>query len=298
MKPTVDRALEALGGEGPVCAITAGWQEREAEIEALQESISRDVVNLLLHRRGDQVFQEDRDLFQAHRQRQNRLRELQSLYRLRLSLVLKAARQLMRRDGDPDLIAPERRAAIESVRTLDRHHLRRIREIHAAFEDRWHCSRRASVDRHRSQLAEILAASAALLVAGGHVAVLLNRLRLFELGALMVGKPLIAWSAGAMALSERIVLFHDSPPQGRGDPEILETGLAVFKGVLPLPHARRRLRLDDPVRVSLFASRFRPCRCVALDEGASLRWNGSDWSAGPGTRCLGEDGKVYEMGVK
>jgi hypothetical protein len=46
------------------------------------------------------------------------------------------------------------------------------------------------------------------------VAVLVNRLRLFGLGDLVADKTVFAWSAGAMAVSERVVLFHDDPPQG------------------------------------------------------------------------------------
>ena len=64
---------------------------------------------------------------------------------------------------------------------------------------------------------------------------------------------------------------------------------------MALPHARRRLDLEDPVRVSLFARRFAPDACVALDDGASLHWDGARWIAGPGTRQLDPAGAVPEM---
>jgi peptidase E len=60
----------------------------------------------------------------------------------------------------------------------------------------------------------LLAASHAVLIAGGHIAVLLNRLRLFDLSAVLRERPVFGWSAGAMVLTSRIVLFHDSPPRG------------------------------------------------------------------------------------
>jgi hypothetical protein len=117
--------------------------------------------------------------------------------------------------------------------------------------------------------------------AGGHVAALLNRLRLFDVASVVGERPIVAWSAGAMALSERIVLFHDSPPWGAGNAEVLDHGLGLCPGVLPLPHARRRLRLQDPRRVDLLVRRFAPLRCVGLDEGSKLRGRGAVWAGEP-----------------
>jgi len=87
-------------------------------------------------------------------------------------------------------------------------------------------------------------------------------------------------------------LFHDSPPQGPGDPEILDSGLAMCRKIVALPHARRRLQLDDPVRVALFARRFSPATCVILDEAADMRWNGEHWWAARGTLRLTRGGKL------
>ena len=100
-----------------------------------------------------------------------------------------------------------------------------------------------------------------------------------------------------MALGELVVLFHDSPPQGAGDAEVLAAGLRAYPGVLPLPHARRRLRLADPLRVALLARRFTPLSCVALDEGARLDWNGRGWSLPAPLPWLEEDGRVVSRRV-
>jgi hypothetical protein len=151
------------------------------------------------------------------------------------------------------------------------------------------------VARHRRELRQILRGCAALAVAGGHVAVLLYRLRLFDLASLLDDQLIVAWSAGAMALAERVVLFHDRPPQGAGNAEVLDFGLGLFPAVVPLPHARRRLALDDPVRVGLLARRLLPATCVAMDEGAFLHWTGSVWRSGPGTLELLPDGGVTQM---
>jgi hypothetical protein len=59
--------------------------------------------------------------------------------------------------------------------------------------------------------------------------------------------PVFAWSAGAMAVTDRVVLFHDSPPAGPpATPRSSAHGLGLFPGVVALPHARRRLRLEGP----------------------------------------------------
>ena len=73
---------------------------------------------------------------------------------------------------------------------------------------------------------------------------------------------MIAWSAGAMALTDRIVLFHDRAPQGPGHPEVYGSGLSLLRDVVLLPHARARLLLDDTARMAVFARRFAPARCV------------------------------------
>ena len=48
-----------------------------------------------------------------------------------------------------------------------------------------------------------------------------------------------------MAISERVVLFHDSPPQGPGAAEVLDAGLGLVGDVVVLPQPEFRLRLDD-----------------------------------------------------
>jgi hypothetical protein len=99
-----------------------------------------------------------------------------------------------------------------------------------------------------------------------------------------------------MVVSERVVLFHDNPPQGAGDPEVFAPGLGLCRGVLPLPHARRRLRLDDAARVGLLARRFAPLVAIALDDGSGLVRKGSGWAAAPpGAWRLTPEGALEEI---
>ncbi|MEM9293713.1 MAG: Type 1 glutamine amidotransferase-like domain-containing protein [Acidobacteriota bacterium] len=270
LQPIIVDALRRLEIDGPIATVTAGWQEREEEVDELREHVGREVVNLRLHARADAAFEAHPELFNALRRRQNRLKDLQRLYRRRLHPLLESTRQLLRLPDPGALIDPERQDALELVRHLDGHHCRRIAEIHDRHDALWRARTEAALKPDREELASILEGAAAVTIAGGHVAVLLNRLRLFGLPELLVGKPVIAWSAGAMACAEHIVLFHDRPPQGAGNAEILDRGLGLVPGVLPLPHASSRLQLDDPVRVGLFARRFAPMAALTLDQGDSV----------------------------
>jgi hypothetical protein len=258
--------------------------------------IGRPVVSLELYRRYDEVLTADVELALGLRGRQEQLRRLQELYRLRLDHALPPVRQLMARKGRGAFLDEHRRAAISAVRTLDRQHVQRIHKLHREFDEQWRPAKRPAVAEHRRELGELLDGAAVLAVAGGHVAVLATRMRLFDPLGLAAGRiPLVAWSAGAMVLTERIVLFHDRPPQGAGNPEVLEPGFGLVKSLVALPHAASRLRLGDPVRVAAFARRFSPAASVALDEGSRLLIRDDHWLPGVNTRALGRSGKVRRL---
>ena len=293
--PTLADAVDAAGVAGRLASITAGWQEREAEDVELHEHLGERTVNLRLYERTEAIFARDGDLFRAHRERQDRLRELQAIYRRRLAGLKQAAWQLLEASGDETLLAPERDDAVRAMARLDTHHLVRVAEIDAEFEARWRPRERSAVARHVREIESILAGCAGLAIAGGHVAILVNRLRLFGLADLVGGRAVFAWSAGAMAICRRVVLFHDSPPQGEGVAEVLASGLGLVRGVVALPHARRRLRLDDERRVALLARRFAPDRCLALDDGALLLFDGGRVRRAAGVRSLLAAGSTAEL---
>ena len=146
---------------------------------------------------------------------------------------------------------------------------------------------------HRADVAGLLAGAAAVVVAGGHVGVLADALHLFNIAA-SLRSPVIAWSAGAMALTDRIVLFNDRAPQGPGHPEVYCSGLSVLRNVVALPHASARLRLRDAPRRAVFARRFTPARCVLLENRTRVD-TGSDGNCPRGTRVLAADGRVTTL---
>ena len=300
LQPTLAQAVESLGIRGRIAAVTAGWEEREAEDQELSEHLSGRTFNLRIWERGEDVYARDPELHAGVRERNEKLRVAQELYQLRLGHALAAAREILRKGLPPGfqkIYAAESDSAIENIRALDREHLARIRELNEEFYERWKPWQRELVAQHREDLARRLRDAELVCIAGGHVTILLRRLRLFGVLDLLDAQPIIAWSAGAMVVSERIVLFHDDPPQGAGSAEVAELGLGACSGVVPLPHAEKRLELGDRERVALFARRFAPDLCAALTPQTRLDWDGTRWSAQAGTRKLDASGQLVEAGA-
>lgn len=293
-EPNLSDCLDSfeLPNDGPIAVVTAGWQEREGEDEELDKHLGGRSVDLELYKRADRVFRSDPELMQAHREMQRELREIERLYDMRLSFAREALLQLLGEIGEARVVEPEQEHAIRQLRELDAWHLERIISIRDEFEERWKPAKRESVAREREAVGSILREAAGIVVTGGHVAVLMNRLRLFGVRELLGSKTVIAWSAGAMTLTERVVLFHDHPPQGAGNAGILEQGLGLCPRLVALPDGRKRLSLDDPHRVSSLASRFAPAACIVMGDGDVMSWDGRSWNAPAGVSRLTPAGTV------
>jgi len=298
-RPTLDAVVRSLfpsGLAGPFATVTAGWQEREPDDGELSALLGGRVVRLELYRRWLDVQERDPEYATAERAQQEMLAELADLYLLRLDYALQAVYALQRRAGTDRLggtmterIAEPVAEAVTAVRELDAAHHRHQGLVRGEFSARLQPHDRPVIASHRASVASLLGEAGALVIAGGHVGVLAEVLHLFNVAAAL-RSPVIAWSAGAMALADRIVLFGDRSPHGPGHPEVHGRGLGVVNDVVPLPHARARLLLDDTPRMAVFAQRFAPARCVLLEAGTRVELSGGDLP--PGTRVLTEDGHV------
>ena len=156
--PCVARVLEGWKCSGPVAVVTAGWEERESEIdemrahlagepppdgaapadalEACTPSRGWDTVGLGLSARALRLFDDDPELLAALRQHTDQRQRLSELYRLRLDHAADAVYALLA-DVDEqraELSRAEADDALESVRALDRRHLQRLRELQTRFE--------------------------------------------------------------------------------------------------------------------------------------------------------------------
>ena len=273
--PSLGAAVSGLGVTGRVALVTAGWQEREPEDDELAEHLGHRTVNLKLHARGEELFEEDPELREAHRERQDALRHRQDFYRIRLEHALAAEQVIRQRAAPPEIALFEAEASVEGIRELDRAHLAACARQHQAFEGRIRLEQRPALLRHRRELAAIVSGCQAIGIAGGHVATLINRLSLFGLARLAAGKIVFAWSGGAMAITDRVVLFHDHPPQGPGATEVLDAGLGLVPGVVAMPQPEQRLQLDQPgsaERIERLVRRFAPARCLLLQSRSRVTW--------------------------
>lgn len=280
---------------GPVAAITVGWREEEsstAEIDREAALVGRRVTPLLLGERVRRVFGRDPELAAAHRALQDDLRVEEQLYQTRLKQAVEARHALGRMSVAEGPRARYLEAAWQDILAVDRFHL----ETQAGFWDEFRRAirpwERPSLSADAEEVVGLLGGSAVAVVAGGQVAVLRNRLRLLGLGPVLAGLPLVAWSAGAMALSRRVVLFHDRLPFGSAKPEIYGEGADLLPGAAFFPDARRRLALDDRESLGELAGRVAPERAVLLDPGDRLDLRDGVWSSPDGIRLLGPAGEV------
>lgn len=288
--PTLGEAVAELGVEGRIAAITAGWQEREEEDDDLREHLDGRTVNLRLHARAEEVFRKDPAFHNAHRERQAILRHRQDFYRIRLEHALDAQYVIDNRSAPPDILEDEARASIQAIRDIDRMHLELCRRDWQAFDERWRPFERPAIAEQRAEITEIVSGCEAIAIAGGHVASLLNRLRLFGIGELARGKVVFAWCGGAMAVSDRVVLFHHSPPQGPGAAEVLDDGLGLARNVVVLPQPEFRLRLDDGERIQVMVRRFAPSACLAMPARSRVTWLERGPKSSHGVIALRDDG--------
>ncbi|GAA3702889.1 hypothetical protein GCM10022204_20060 [Microlunatus aurantiacus] len=284
-------AVAELIPTGSVATVNAGWRERESADTELGEVLGGRMVNLRLYQRWQELVNEDPDYAAAERGLTELLEEQQTVYAQRLFHAVAAIEEVNRRDKMSTVRAAAVADGIRALRALDTWHLAEVASSRHRFYAETSIGDRESVRRHRLELAELVHDSAGLVIAGGHVGVLLHLLHVFGL-VTMIKEPVITWSAGAMALSDRVVLFGTHRPAGRRLPEVWAEGLGVFPGALVFPHPRHRLPMHDPYQLALLARRFKSWSCLLFDDGARVDLTGS-WPPPVGARWLTRDGAVW-----
>jgi hypothetical protein len=288
-EPNVLRALASTPGDGPLVLISAGWRIDETDAPDVLRRAGLKVIHLPLYAWFEQVGERSASLEAAWRARQADILAFKQLYQTRVRHLLDAAQSVaalsdntFRESRGDRESRSELEDAIADVRRLDARVIERTSQIIGYHPETHHTWEHPAVRRWHAEAAQALSGARAVLVAGGHVGVLRSRLWFFGLHRLLPqahaeGSAIIAWSAGAMALAERIVLFYDDPPEGPTWPEVLDHGMGLLPGAVFLPHARQRLRLGDRARVALLAARFGPEPCLGLERGAWLRREEGQW---------------------
>jgi hypothetical protein len=275
VQPTLRSVVNEMGYRGPIAAVTAGWQEWESDLAGLRSQLGPRVVPLPVYALAERIWSEDHELRDAHHRMQDDLREIRGLYARQLDRAAEAWMDLLTTKGPDRIVVPERTAALDAIHRLDAHHLKRIEEVQADFRDRMKPLERDAVARARALLLRELDSTGLVVIEGGHAAVLFNRIALFDLMDSIAERTVIGCGAGAMILCDRVVLYNDSPAIGRGNSEVGLPGFGLVPNVVVLPDATKRLRLSDAERMSRLALRVEPARCVLLDPGARLVWDGA-----------------------
>jgi hypothetical protein len=291
--PELDRVLESLDLHGRIALVNAGWREREPDDELLSSLAGGDTVNLRLWHRMQEVWEADPEFAEADQRRRAVLEEMQELYLLGLDHVVGAITALHQHTPRAHAVREQAIADAEEImQDMDRRHLERVSEVHQRFWQRWKPHERPAVAGAREAVSRELAEAHAVVMTGGHVGILVGALHLFNV-APQIRVPVIAWGAGAMALTDRVVLFHDRAAHGPTATELFSSGVGLVRDVVALPDARSRLDLDNRPRMATLARRFAPATCLVLDRGARVHVT-PDGSLPEDAPVLRPDGTIRE----
>lgn len=308
--PRLDPALRRLGLRGKrIAVINAGWRDREDDDGLLVELLGGNCVNLRLWGLLQELWDVDPELDQADRDRRQVLTEMQELYVMGLQQAIEAIHKIAAHvPRHPEIIELAKQDALDILRDLDARHSTRVEELHLEFYERWEPHHRPAVGRARQLVGEKLAGCDAVVITGGHVGVLVGALHMFNLGPALgygvveeredgttsvsrrVHRPIVAWGAGAMALTEKVFLFHDFSVVAPGVSEVLMDGLGLTRGLVALPSAKERLDLKNLPSMRSLVHRCLPSVPLLLDEGAQVTLT-QDCRVPAGAKIVGTDGR-------
>lgn len=293
---TAGAVANALAPEGTVATVTAGWRDREKDDAELDGVLGGRSHNLHLFTRLGHVIRHDRGFAAAASAYNRAVDEASGLYLLRLQHALETVYATMRRTAREDLVDSSLRAGLQSVRDIDAWYLWVLVELENELRAEGGVDTSEVVAQHRGEVSETLAGAALLAIAGGHVSMLMRCLRLFSVEP-APELPVIGWSAGAMVLTDLIVLAQDKGLEGVRPAEVWDRGLGRVRGVVAMPHARRRVHLDDTDRNRVIAHRFAPARIVLLDDGSKVPV-GEDGALPDDARVVTPDGAISTIAAE
>jgi hypothetical protein len=255
-----------------------------------------------------QVWERDPELAEGDRRRRIVHTEMQELYLIGLEQAAVAIRRIREHTPrDERVVDMAVDDVLEIMRRMDARHLERVADLNQSFYARYEPQHRDAVVDGRFRVGRLIADCEAIAITGGHVGVLMGALHLFnvapalaaprvgddsdEVGTPQLLRPVLAWGAGAMALTERVLLFYDHAVSGPPVSELLMNGLGLTRGIVALPSPKERLAMRDPGRMSVLVRRAAPAHALLLDEQADVTLTARG-ELPPGARILGPDGAV------
>ncbi len=248
------------------------------------------VVNLRLYGAFREIERVAPDLVAAHARKQAALKAIKVLYRDAIVSAIAGVQKAWAQRRER--ACPWFQQAIRHLQQVDELFLAEADRLHDQFAETERPLSHPAVESVRGAILDRLSGCSALLIAGGHVGVLRNRMSFFGLDEALRQKPIIAWSGGAMVLAERILLYHDHTTHGVGLAEYLDRGFGLVPGVVFLPHAEQRLELSRPENVAILAARLAPLRPVALENGGGIDAHGQCFGRADAIRELTVDGHL------
>ncbi len=266
--PVLPKVIEEQKIRGPVALISAGWRFDEPRDEPLRAAVGVGVHNLGLYAAFREIERAAPDLMSAYARKQAAVKEARSRYRLGITGAVETCQRMLADKADYG--DPWFKASVGQLRALDQYWIDHTDRLHRSFEEEVAPQRHRLIRAWRARILDVLAGCDAVLIAGGHVGVLRNRISFFDLDEELGKRRVIAWSAGAMVLCDHILLYHDHTNFGVGTAEVFDRGLGLLPGVFFLPHARERLELEASDNVAILAQRLMPRLAVGLQNGAIL----------------------------
>jgi hypothetical protein len=292
-RTTVGGVIRTVAPEGPVATVTAGWRDRESDTNELDATLEGRGRHLRLYGRLTDVLDSDPWFAEAALAHRDAVDELAGIYSLRLQRALDSVYAVHRRPVRTDVATSAESDGVRVVQSIDQWYIDAVDQLHGELQAAAPPEESEPIQRHRAEVAQAVGEASAIAIAGGHVGQLLRCLKLFQVN-LPPQLPVVAWSAGAMSLTERVVLYHDRGPRGVVGSEIWDRGLGRAPRIVAMPHARRRLNLDDPMVLRVLARRFGDARCLLLDDGARVML-GPNGELPAGARVIGHDGIVHTL---
>ena len=262
--------MRALGDEGPIATVTAGWQEREGDDGELNAILDGRGRNLGLYRRWSDVLERRSGVRHRRARAARRADELQALYEVRLDHALRAIEAVQRSTG---------RRAVKSH--ADRRRDRRLtpagrrgtcagRRARERFDAGWAPASGRGIRRHRDEVAPSSASVPPIASSpAGTSACCCNACgcsRCRGRAALPPVDRLVGRSDGAR---DRVVLFHDFGPTGPTGPEVFAEGLGVTRTSSPCRMPAGGFGSTTPARMPSWPAGS-PRHCLVLDDGVRV----------------------------
>ena len=198
--PNLAKIISDVVETGPLAVINAGWRHDEDDLNALARDLKRQLLHLPLYRWFDELGQREPELSGLHRERQKAIKAYKKVYRIQLRAAFDIWNRIRRlSSAHPGQYTQDEEDACASVRVADRRALERIAQIRDQFPEIKRPWEHPSTKPHQDAIDRKLNEAEALLITGGHVAILRNRLHFFGLNKSIMdfhrsGKPIIIFA--------------------------------------------------------------------------------------------------------